>query len=133
MFNILDFNILNANVFSKSSGGMVTFLFRVNINSLCFLLKPQPWKSGKVKHEIIPRNCMFKTAGIAKLFKTKNLRKWENFKAVYLSFHWFNDSWTRGFELVSREFEIGTRGFEIANLTHTFWISTRVSKLSNRN
>ena len=35
------------------------------------------------------------------------------FKAVYLSFHWLNDSWTRGFELVTRGFKLVTRGFEI--------------------
>ena len=34
-------------------------------------------------------------------------------KAVYLSFHWFNDSRTRGFELVTRGFELVTREFEL--------------------
>ena len=42
-------------------------------------------------------------------------------KAVYLSFHGFNDSRTRGFELVTRGFEIG------------FWILTRAFQLSTRN
>ena len=28
----------------------------------------------------------------------------KNLKAVYLRFHWFTDSWTRGFELLTREF-----------------------------
>ena len=36
-----------------------------------------------------------------------------NLKAIYLSFHWFNDSWTRGFEFVTRGFELVTRGFEL--------------------
>ena len=43
---------------------------------------------------------------IAKQFRTYDLRKWGTCKAVYLSFHWFNDS--RGFKLV-------TRGFELVN------------------
>ena len=42
-------------------------------------------------------------------------------KIVYLSFHGFNDSRTRGFKLV-------TRGFEI-----DFWILTRAFQLSTRN
>ena len=33
--------------------------------------------------------------------------------AFYLSFRWFNDSWTRAFELVTYEFELLTRGFEL--------------------
>ena len=46
-----------------------------------------------------------------------------NLKAVYLSFHWFNDSWTRGFELVTRGFELVTRGFEL--VTHGLELVTR--------
>ena len=34
-------------------------------------------------------------------------------KAVYLSFHLFNDSRTRGFELVTRAFELVTRESEL--------------------
>ena len=34
-------------------------------------------------------------------------------KAVYLNFDWFNDSRTRGFELLTRGFELVTRGFEL--------------------
>ena len=34
-------------------------------------------------------------------------------KAVYLTFHWLNDSWTHGFEIVTHGFELITRGFEI--------------------
>ena len=36
-----------------------------------------------------------------------------NLKAVYLSFHWFNYSWTRGFKLVTGGFELVTGGFEL--------------------
>ena len=38
----------------------------------------------------------------------------KNLKAVYLSFHRFNDSGTREFELVTGEFELVTRGFKLA-------------------
>ena len=41
---------------------------------------------------------------------------------------WFNDSWTRGFELVTRWFEIVTRGFEFQ-----FVLLTRNSQLVTRN
>ena len=48
-------------------------------------------------------------------------------KAAYLSFHLFNDSRTRGFELVTRESELKTRGigliicgFEL--VTRNSWI-----------
>ena len=37
----------------------------------------------------------------------------KNLKALYLNFHWFNDSRTRKFELVTPGFEIVTRGFEL--------------------
>ena len=30
-----------------------------------------------------------------------------------LTIYWFNDSWIRGFELVTRGFELVTRGFEL--------------------
>ena len=30
--------------------------------------------------------------------------------AVFVSFHWLNDSWTRGFELVTCGFELVARG-----------------------
>ena len=36
-------------------------------------------------------------------------------KTVYLSFYWFNDSWTREFELATREFELTTRRFELVS------------------
>ena len=54
----------------------------------------------------------------------------KNMKAVYLSFHWFNDSWTRGFELVTREFELVTRGFEL--VTREFELVTRGFELVTR-
>ena len=51
------------------------------------------------------------------LISSKNLR------ALYLSFQWFNDSRTRGFELVTREFELVTREFEL--VTQGFELVTR--------
>ena len=58
----------------------------------------------------------------AKQFRTYDLRKWGTFKAAYLSFHWFNDSWSRGFELVTRGFKLVTRGFEL--VTRVFELVT---------
>ena len=46
-----------------------------------------------------------------------------NLKAVYLSFTWFNNSWARGFELVTQGFELVTRGFEL--VTRGFELVTR--------
>ena len=46
-------------------------------------------------------------------FKTYDLWKWGNFEAVYLRFHWLNDSWTCGFELITSEFELVTHGFDL--------------------
>ena len=54
----------------------------------------------------------------------------QNLKDVYLSFHWFNDSWTRGFELVTRGFELVTRGFEL--VTRGFELVTRGFELVTR-
>ena len=51
-------------------------------------------------------------------------------KAVYLSFHWFNDSWTRGFELVTRGLELATHGFEL--ITCGFELVTRGFELVTR-
>ena len=51
-------------------------------------------------------------------------------KAVYLSFHWFNDCRTRGFELVTRGFELVTRGFEL--VTRGFELVTREFELVTR-
>ena len=51
----------------------------------------------------------------------------KNLKAVYLSFHWFNHSWTPGFELGTRGFELVTRGFEL--ITRGFEFLTRESEL----
>ena len=62
----------------------------------------------------------------------------KNLKAVYLSFHWFNDSRTRGlelvttgFELVTREFKLVTREFEL--VTRGFELVTRGFELVTRN
>ena len=49
-------------------------------------------------------------------------------KAVYLRFHWFNYSRTRGSELVTREFEVVTNGFELA--TREFEFAIRRFELS---
>ena len=54
---------------------------------------------------------------------------------------WFNNSWTRGFELVTRGFELVarvfelvTRGFEFQHgMEFRFGISTCAFKLSTRN
>ena len=48
----------------------------------------------------------------------------KNLKAVYLSFHGFNDSRTRKFKLVTRGFELVTRGFVL--VTRGFELVTRV-------
>ena len=53
----------------------------------------------------------------------KSLTKWGNFKPIYLNFHWLNDSWTRGFELVTRGFKLITRGLEL--VTRGFELVTR--------
>ena len=52
----------------------------------------------------------------------------KNLKAVYLSFPWYNDSWTGEFELITRKFELVTRGFEFA--THGFELVTRGFELA---
>ena len=57
--------------------------------------------------------------------------------AVYFSFRWFNDSLTRGFELVTREFELVTRGFELVTreselVTRGFKLVTREYELVTR-
>ena len=51
----------------------------------------------------------------------------KNFKAVYLSFHWFIDSRTRGFELVTCELKLVTRDFGL--VTRGFELVTREFKL----
>ena len=33
--------------------------------------------------------------------------------SVYLNFHWINDSWTPGFEVVTLGFKLVTRGFQL--------------------
>ena len=99
--------------------------------------------------EIITRNWPYELPGESPnyLIKTLNLSKWGSFKAVYLSFHWFDDIWTRGFGLITREFvlltrrfelvtcrfELLTRGFEIITLescTRNSWIWTRGFELA---
>ena len=48
-----------------------------------------------------------------KLPNDLRLRILANFKADYLIFHWLNDSWTCGFELVTRGFELVNRKIEL--------------------
>ena len=67
---------------------------------------------------------------ITERFNSQDLKKEGNFKAVYFSFHWFNDSWTRGFELVIRGFELVTRGFKLA--TRGIELATRKVELVTR-
>ena len=62
----------------------------------------------------------------------------KNLKAVYLSFHWFNDSRTRGFELVTTGFELVTREFKLVTrefelVTRGFELVTRGFELVTRN
>ena len=58
-------------------------------------------------------------------FRTNNLKKWGAFKAAYLSFHWFNDSWiwTRSSWIWTRNSWIWTRNLWIG--TRNSWIWTR--------
>ena len=37
----------------------------------------------------------------------------KNLKAVYFIFYWFNDSWTRRFELMTYEFQFVTRDLNL--------------------
>ena len=62
---------------------------------------------------------------IAEQFRTNNLKKWGTFKAAYLSFHWFNDSWiwTRSSWIWTRNSWIWTRNLWIG--TRNSWIWTR--------
>ena len=54
----------------------------------------------------------------------------KNLKAVYLSFHWFDDSWTRGFKLATRKFGLVIHGFEL--VTRGFEVVTREFELVTR-
>ena len=54
----------------------------------------------------------------------------KNLKAVYLSFHGFNDSRTRKFKLVTRGFELVTRGFVL--VTRGFELVIRGFELVTR-
>ena len=60
----------------------------------------------------------------------KSLTKLGTFKPIYLNFHWLNDSWTRGFELVTRGFKLVTRGLEL--VTRGFELVTRGFELVTR-
>ena len=79
------------------------------------------WKSKtryyhqKLKLRVVSR--------IAEQFKTYDLRKWGNIKAIYLSFNWLNDSWTRYSWIWTRNSWIWTRNSWI--WTRNLWIWTR--------
>ena len=60
-----------------------------------------------------------------------------NLKAVYLGFHCFSDSWTRGFELATRRLELVTRRLELVTrglelVTGGFELVTRGFELVTR-
>ena len=134
----------NAKVSPKSSGdsSVQVSSFKVNNYLHRFLLKPQPWKSGKVKHEIITWN--WKDELPHKLPNDLRLRMLGNEEILKLFtwvLHWLNNSSTRrfklvncrcgfvncGFELVIRGFKLITRRFEL--VTRGFKLITRRSKL----
>ena len=60
----------------------------------------QSWKSGKVNHEITNKVNARVVSRIAEQFKTSSVRKWGDFKAVYLSSHWLNACGTLGFDFL---------------------------------
>ena len=74
------------------------------------------------------------------LQRDKFLSSWNKFfykTVLYLSFHWLNNSWIRGFEpvthrfkLVTCEFELVTRGFKL--VTREFEGATRKIELVSR-
>ena len=97
-------------------------------HSITFCVKDRKEKSGWLfcgKFRSLLSKLMFTHS--AEQFKIYSLRKWGNFKAIYLSFHWFNDSWiwTRNSQIwscnswiwtLTRGFELVTSGFELALL-----------------
>ena len=56
---------------------------------------------------------VYPTLLISWFIKFRNDIRKLNLKAAYLSFHWLNDSWTRGFELVTRGFELLLLNFKL--------------------
>ena len=97
---------------------------------LSFLLKRYSWNSGTVKHKIITRKWADE---LPHELPNDLRRKWGDFKAVYLSFHWLNNSWSRGFELATRKVELVTPEFELLGLNLPFWSSACAFKFSTRN
>ena len=86
--------------------------------------------SGNIKQEIITRNWTHKLSH--KLPNNLGLIVVGNEDLLIkaLMNWWFNDSWARGFELVTRGFE-----FQLVflNFNSCIWISSRAFKLSTRN
>ena len=63
-------------------------------HSITFCVKDRKEKSGWIycgKFRSLLSKLMFTHS--AEQFRIYYFRKWGNFKAVFLSFHWFNDSW----------------------------------------
>ena len=85
-------------------------------------------RCGTGKYEIITRNWPYELSH--ELQNDLRLKIFGNLKAVYLSFHWFDNSWTHGFGLVTRRFELVTRRFEL--VTRGFELVTRRFELVTR-
>ena len=70
---------------------------------------------------------------IAEQFKTHDLRKWGNIKAIYLSFNWLNDSWTRNSWIWTRNSWIWTRNLWIWIRTFEFHLAVLSFQLVTNN
>ena len=128
--------------FSNIIWGRVTFLwriqvssFKVNVYSLNSAVAMEWWK--RKTRDYYQKLTVQAASRIAEQFRTYDLRKWITFMAVYLSFHWFNDSWTGNSWIWTRTLWIWTRNSWIWTrnlciwtqnsyiLTHNSWIWTR--------
>ena len=112
--------------FSKSLGGWWIFFgeFMSLLWKLMFPHSPSCWshshgvvkpKTGdyhqKLNVQVVSR--------IAKQFRTNDLRKWGTFKAVYASYHLFNDAW-----IWTRNSWIWTCTFEFQLMLSSFQLVT---------
>ena len=68
---------------------------------------------------------------IAEQFKTYGFRIWGTFEALII--WWFNDSWTRGFELTTRGFQLVIRGFVLVTRGFEFQLVLLRFQLVTRN
>ena len=105
--NLLHFVFLNKKQ-EKKGGWRFCGEFRSLLSKLIFTHSAFCWSCS---HGVETECSSFLTN--ANQFRTYDLRKYGNSKAVYLSFHRFADSWTRGFELITHGFELLTLGFEL--------------------